>query len=97
MNVVMPILTNFAMGLRTVTGYVVTFMRTLFGYKPSSKTGVGGAAGQVNALGNAATKTGEKAKKAQKEVSRLLGGFDEINVLSKNSSSDSENTGIMHP
>lgn len=89
MNVVMPILTNFAMGLRTVTAYVATFMQTLFGYKPSNKTGVGGATGQVNALGNAATKTGEKAKKAQKEVNRLLGGFDEINVLSKNSNSDS--------
>ena len=97
MNVVMPILTNFAMGLRTVTAYVATFMQTLFGYKPSNKTGVGGATGQVNALGNAATKTGEKAKKAQKEVSRLLGGFDEINVLSKNSSSDSGNTGISAP
>ena len=97
MNVVMPILTNFAMGLRTVTGYVAAFMQTLFGYKPSNKTGVGGATGQVNSLGNAATKTGEKAKKAQKEVSRLLGGFDEINVLSKNSSSDSGNTGISAP
>ena len=89
MNVVMPILTNFAMGLRTVTAYVATFMQTLFGYKQSNKTGVGGATGQVNALGNAATKTGQKAKKAQKEVNRLLGGFDEINVLSKNSNSDS--------
>lgn len=97
MNIVMPILTNFAMGLRTVTAYVATFMQTLFGYKPSSKTGVGGATGQVNALGNTATKTGEKAKKAQKEVSRLLGGFDEINVLNKNSSSDSGSTGISAP
>lgn len=97
MNVVMPILTNFAMGLRTVTAYVATFMQTLFGYKPSNKTGVGGATGQVNALGNAATKTGEKAKKAQKEVSRLLGGFDEINVLSKNSNSDSGGSGTNIP
>lgn len=97
MNVVLPILSNFAMGLRTVTAYVASFMQTLFGYKPSNKTGVGGATGQVNSLGNAATKTGEKAKKAQKEVSRLLGGFDEINVLSKNSSSDSGSTGITTP
>ena len=97
MNVVMPILTNFAMGLRTVTGYVAAFMQTLFGYKPSSKTGVGGATGQVNSLGNAATKTGEKAKKAQKEVNRLLGGFDEINVLSKNSNSDSGGSGTNTP
>ena len=97
MNVVMPILTNFAMGLRTVTGYVAAFMQTLFGYKPSSKTGVGGATGQVNSLGNAATKTGEKAKKAQKEVNRLLGGFDELNVLSKNSSSDSGGSGASTP
>ncbi|MDU4320122.1 MAG: hypothetical protein E7I47_12515, partial [Clostridium sp.] len=97
MNVVMPILTNFAMGLRSVTGYVAAFMQTLFGYKPSSKTGVGGATGQVNNLGNAATKTGEKAKKAQKEVNRLLGGFDEINVLSKNSNSDSGGSGTNTP
>ena len=97
MNVVMPILTNFAMGLRTVTAYVATFMQTLFGYKPSNKTGVGGATGQVNALGNAATKTGQKAKKAQKEVNRLLGGFDEINVLSKNSNSDSGGSGTNTP
>lgn len=97
MNVVMPILTNFAMGLRTVTGYVAAFMQTLFGYKPSSKTGVGGATGQVNSLGNAAIKTGEKAKKAQKEVNRLLGGFDEINVLSKNSNSDSGGSGTNTP
>lgn len=97
MNVVMPILTNFAMGLRSVTGYVAAFMQTLFGYKPSSKTGVGGATGQVNSLGNAATKTGEKAKKAQKEVNRLLGGFDEINVLSKNSNSDSGGSGTNTP
>ncbi|RKI44965.1 hypothetical protein D7V67_16960, partial [Clostridium paraputrificum] len=97
MNVVMPILTNFAMGLRTVTGYVAAFMQTLFGYKPSSKTGVGRATGQVNNLGNAATKTGEKAKKAQKEVNRLLGGFDEINVLSKNSNSDSGGSGTNTP
>lgn len=97
MNVVMPILTNFAMGLRTVTGYVAAFMQTLFGYKPSRKTGVGVATGQVNSLGNAATKTGEKAKKAQKEVNRLLGGFDEINVLSKNSNSDSGGSGTNTP
>lgn len=97
MNVVMPILTNFALGLRTVTAYVASFMQTLFGYKPSSKTGIGGATGQVNSLGNAATKTGEKAKKAQKEVSRLLGGFDEINVLSKNSNSDSGGSGASTP
>lgn len=97
MNVVLPILSNFAMGLRTVTAYVASFMQTLFGYKPSNKTGVGGATGQVNSLGNAATKTGEKAKKAQKEVSRLLGGFDEINVLSKNSNSDSGGSGANTP
>ena len=96
-NTVMPILTNFAMGLRTVTAYVASFMQTLFGYKPSNKTGIGGATGQVNSLGNAATKTGEKAKKAQKEVSRLLGGFDEINVLSKNSNSDSGGSGASTP
>ncbi|MCI6276841.1 MAG: hypothetical protein MR639_08890 [Clostridium sp.] len=92
-NVVIPILSNFAMGLRTVTAYIASFMQTLFGYKPKTNAGVPGATNQVSSLGNAATDTGNKAKKAAKEVNRLLGGFDEINTLSKGNGSDGEDIG----
>lgn len=92
-NVVIPILSNFAMGLRTVTAYIASFMQTLFGYKPKTNAGVPGVTNQVKSLGNKATDTGNKAKKAAKEVNRLLGGFDEINTLSKDNGSDGGDIG----
>lgn len=96
MNVVLPILTNFAMGLRTVTGYVATFMQALFGKKGTStvtqtmqsatSAALSGANAQ-NAYNAALNDTGDTAKKTAKEMNRLLGGFDEINSLS-NSGAD---------
>lgn len=101
MNSVLPILTNFAMGLRTVTGYVATFMQALFG--KSKKVGEGpkiaattmnkaksaavGGANAQNGYNKALKKTGDTAKKTAKEVNRLLGGFDEINSISNSGSS----------
>ncbi|WP_075841714.1 phage tail protein [Clostridium perfringens] len=96
LNIVLPILTNFAMALRTVTGYVATFMQTLFGKSKKAVEGpkiaantmnkaksaaLGGANAQ-NGYNKALDKTGETAKKTAKEVNRLLGGFDEINSIS---------------
>lgn len=100
LNIVLPILTNFAMALRTVTGYVATFMQTLFGKSKKSVEGpkiaantmnkaksaaLGGANAQ-NGYNKALNKTGETAKKTAKEVNRLLGGFDEINSISDSGS-----------
>lgn len=100
LNIVLPILTNFAMALRTVTGYVATFMQTLFGKSKKAVEGPKIAANTMNkaksaALGGAnaqngynkeLNKTGETAKKTAKEVNRLLGGFDEINSISDSGS-----------
>lgn len=96
MNVVLPILNNFAMGLRTVTGYVATFMQALFGKKGTStvtqtmqsatSAALSGANAQ-NAYNAALSNTGDTAKKTAKEMNRLLGGFDEINSLSNSGSS----------
>ncbi|MGL4571861.1 MAG: hypothetical protein ACRCVJ_12440 [Clostridium sp.] len=104
LNVVLPILTNFAMGLRTVTGYVATFMQVLFG-KSSKKTvipknnGMNGLTNSAiqgtkaqNGYNKALDKTRKKAKKAAKEVGGLM-GFDEINSLNKNKGNDSEPSG----
>ncbi|BDU82496.1 phage tail tape measure protein [Clostridium perfringens A] len=100
LNVVLPILTNFAMALRTVTGYIAAFMQTLFGKSKKAVEGpkiatntmnkaksaaLGGANAQ-NGYNKALDKTGETAKKTAKEVNRLLGGFDEINSISDSGS-----------
>lgn len=96
LNVVLPILTGFALKLREVTAYIATFMQVLFGKKATStvtqtmqsatSAAIGGANAQ-NAYNDALSDTGDTAKKTAKEMNRLLGGFDEINSLS-NSGSD---------
>ncbi len=100
LNIVLPILTNFAMALRTITGYVAAFMQTLFGKSKKAVEGskiatntmnkaksaaLGGANAQTG-YNKALDKTGETAKKTAKEVNRLLGGFDEINSISDSGS-----------
>lgn len=96
LNVVLPILTGFALKLREVTAYIATFMQTLFGKKATStvtktmqsatSAAIGGANAQ-NAYNNALSDTGDTAKKTAKEMNRLLSGFDEINSLSNSGSS----------
>lgn len=90
LNVVLPILTGFAIKLREVTAYVATFMQVLFGKKGTStvtktmqsatNAAISGASAQ-NAYNDALSDTGDTAKKTAKEMNRLLGGFDEINSL----------------
>lgn len=92
MNVVIPILTNFAIGLRTVTAYIAIFMNTLFGTNISTSikgqaTSMGALASSTEDYNSALSDTGDTAKSTAKEVNRLLGGFDEINTLNKDSSS----------
>ena len=88
LNVVLPILTNLALGLRTATSYIATFMQALFGstMQKATNTAIGGTKAQ-NAYNTALSNTGDTAKKTAKEMNRLLGGFDEINSLS-NSGAD---------
>lgn len=89
LNVVLPILTNFAMKLRTVTGHIANFMQTLFGQntrkpiipkdsmKGLSTNALNGAKAQGH-YNKELDKTGKKAKK----LNNLM-GFDEINKLQK--------------
>lgn len=96
LNVVLPILTGFALKLREVTSYIATFMQVLFGKKGTStatktmqsatNAALSGASAQ-NAYNDALGNTGDTAKKTAKEMNRLLGGFDEINSLNNNSDS----------
>lgn len=96
LNVVLPILTGFALKLREVTSYIATFMQVLFGKKGTStvtqtmqsatSAAINGANAQ-NAYNDALGDTGDTAKKTAKEMNRLLGGFDEINSISNSGSS----------
>lgn len=92
-NVVIPLLSKMAMWLRTVTSYFATFMQALFGYSPKANAGIGGTVnstiGQVGNLGDSLDSAGTSADKTKKKLQNLLGGFDELNTISFDNSSDS--------
>lgn len=96
-NVVIPLLSKMAMWLRTVTSYFATFMQTLFGYSPKANAGIGGTVnstiGQVGNLGDSLDSAGTSADKTKKKLQNLLGGFDELNTISFDTSSDSGSSG----
>lgn len=96
-NVVIPLLSKMAMWLRKVTSYFATFMQTLFGYSPKANAGIGGTVnstiGQVGNLGDSLDSAGTSADKTKKKLQNLLGGFDELNTISFDTSSDSGSSG----
>ncbi|KAB6698690.1 hypothetical protein GMA92_12460 [Turicibacter sanguinis] len=96
-NVVIPLLSKMAMWLRTVTSYFATFMQTLFGYSPKANAGIGGTVnstiGQVGNLGDSLDSAGTSADNTKKKLQNLLGGFDELNTISFDTSSDSGSSG----
>ena len=96
-NVVIPLLSKMAMWLRTVASYFATFMQTLFGYSPKANAGIGGTVnstiGQVGSLGDSLDSAGTSADKTKKKLQNLLGGFDELNTISFDTSSDSGSSG----
>lgn len=88
---VLPILTNMAKGLVTVTNTVAQFMRALFGgnsaQTQNAQSAADAAAAQTK-LGNATAAAGAKAKKG-------VAGFDEINQLQEAmASSAADATGV---
>lgn len=90
---VLPIINSFVLAITKAVSAVATFMNTLFGTNISAS--IGGQAASIGALASstedynsALADTGDTAKSTAKEVNRLLGGFDEINTLNKDSSSD---------
>ena len=97
LNIVIPILTGFAMKLREVTSYIATFMQLLFGKSPKSSTVATASQQTSNALGNASDNAdglssslgnaASNAKKTAKEMASLA-GFDDLNILSSSSGAD---------
>ncbi len=97
LHVVIPLLSKMAMWLRTVTSYFATFMQTLFGYSPKANAGITETAtsstSAVNSLGDSLDSAGTSADKTKKKLQNLLGGFDELNTISFDTSSDSGSSG----
>ncbi|MEF9840333.1 MAG: hypothetical protein RR791_05205 [Lachnospiraceae bacterium] len=98
LNIVIPILSGFAMKLREVTSYISTFMSLLFGKSPKTSAvasasqqtsnALGGAANSANDLSSGLGTAASNAKKTAKEMASLA-GFDDLNILSSSSGSDS--------
>ena len=79
-TIVLPILTNFAKGLASVTNTFAQFMSALFGTNNAQAQNAQSAADAAAAqgkLGDAAKKAGDKAKKG-------VAGFDQLNLLQEN-------------
>jgi len=79
-QLVLPVLVNFAKGLVAVTNTFAQFMRALFGSNSAQAQNAQAAANAAAAqtrLGNAAKAAGDKAKKG-------VAGFDQLNMLQEN-------------
>jgi hypothetical protein len=88
---VLPLLTAFMTHIERALQYVSAFMRTLFGISgdfggmetslTNTESASYGAAGGIEALGDATEKAGKQAKEAAKNAGEGLQGFDEVNLL----------------
>ncbi|MDA8228723.1 MAG: hypothetical protein M0T74_13700 [Desulfitobacterium hafniense] len=85
-NIVLPVLTNFAKSLVRVTNTFAQFMRALFGQNNAQTQNAQSAADAADAqtkLGNATKKAGAAAKKG-------VAGFDEIHQLQEDMAATAE-------
>jgi phage-related protein len=93
LNVVLPILTKFAIKVESAMGKVRQFIRALVGKKGDIPTGTAQVEEQANAysgLGDAQAAQAKDAKKAAKAAKDAGGvaGFDQVNTLSSGSGSE---------
>lgn len=90
---IMPMLNALMSALAKLTGYIASFISTLFG-KSIGQTKK--ATASIISARDALTSTGKSAKdtaKKVKEATKSLMGFDEINNLNKNKNNDSSGSG----
>ena len=92
---ILPAINALMSALAAVTQYIASFISALFGktYNQSFKAtqGLINAKAAMGAYGSATEKAGNSAEKAGKKAKKALGdlmGFDEINKLNMNDSSD---------
>lgn len=89
---IMPMLNSLMSALAKLTGYIASFMSSLFGKSigqtKKATAGIISARDALTSTGNSAKDTAKKVKEATKS----LLGFDEINNLNKNNNNDSGNS-----
>ena len=87
---VLPALQTLMNWLAKVTAYIAAFVNTLFGktVKESRK-----AAQALNNQAKSTKSLAAETKKANKEMNKQLAGFDELNVLSKETADNLEDLG----
>lgn len=82
---VLPAINALMRGLNTVTAYIAAFVNTLFGKTYQASYGaaksLNTSISKMKELGSQSKKTSSDIKKAAKEATGSLAGFDEINQL----------------
>ena len=90
-NAVLPALTAMANAIGRVVNLIAQFTTALFGAPKQAQataTAVSNQAKSMIDLGDATNKTSKAAKKAGKEAKKSLAAFDEINQLSKQTTTE---------
>ncbi|HFE9852475.1 TPA: phage tail protein [Enterococcus faecalis] len=89
---ILPAINALMSALAKVTGYIASFIATLFGTTYSAaKQGATGLYQNIQAMNETGT-AADKNKKKIKEMQRSLMGFDEINKLSLNNKDDNDSS-----
>lgn len=98
-NVIIPILNLFIPAIQTALDALLKFLGLLktamasIGLEMPDVTSLGGVAAGATEAAEAIDNTGTAAEKAAKKVKKAFASYDEINVLSKSSSSDTSTGG----
>lgn len=98
-NVIIPILNLFIPAIQTALDALLKFLGLLktamasIGLEMPDVTSLGGVTAGATEAAEAIDNTGTAAEKAAKKVKKAFASYDEINVLSKSSSSDTSTGG----
>lgn len=98
-NVIIPILNLFVPAIQTALDALLKFLGLLktamasIGLEMPDVTSLGGVTAGATEAAEAIDNTGTAAEKAAKKVKKAFASYDEINVLSKSSSSDTSTGG----
>ncbi|MGM0214972.1 hypothetical protein [Enterococcus sp. AZ109] len=86
---VMPAINTLMAGIAKLTGYLASFIATIFGTNyAAAKAGAEGLQSNIDAMKETG-KSSEKAKDKVKKLQQVLMGFDEINTLKFDTDDDS--------
>ncbi|MBO1306548.1 hypothetical protein JZO70_10265 [Enterococcus sp. 669A] len=89
---IMPAINTLMAGIAKLTGYLASFIATIFGTTYSAaKKGAEGLQSNIDAMKETG-KSSDKAKEKVKKLQQVLMGFDEINTLKFDTDDDSDDS-----